>query len=122
MTKKYLNAIEKKIEKLSGGNKDYEAVLKEAFFADNEISGMMIEKKTKKKATVDEIERLKREKEGLERDLNTQAQDLKAAIVEKEGLLRQCRRIEGDKREAENTIIELESRINDLEVDNNDLK
>ena len=122
MTKKYLNIIERKIEKLSGGNKEYEALLKEAFFADNEIPGMVIKKKTKKKATVDEIERLKREKEGLERDLNTQAQDLKAAIVEKEDLLRQYRRIEGDKREAENIIIELEGRINGLEADNNDLR
>ena len=91
MTKKYLNIIERKIEKLSGGNKEYEALLKKAFFADNEIGSAVVEGEKQKESELNnliaEINKLKNkitwletEKGVLKRDLETQTEALQIEV------------------------------------------
>ena len=84
MTKKITNIIERKIEKLSGGNEQYEALLREVFFADNEIGSAVIEAETKENSEITELKRkiqwLEDEKETLKRDLETQTKELQKEV------------------------------------------
>jgi len=84
MTKKIANIIERKIEKLSGGNEQYEALLREVFFADNEIGSAVIEAETKENSEITELKRkiqwLEDEKETLKRDLETQTKELQKEV------------------------------------------
>ena len=90
MTKKIVNIFERKIKKLSEGNEEYEALLREAFFADNEIGSAVIEAETKENS---EIIELKRKNRWLEDEKGTLKNDLEAQIealqTEVDGLYRE---------------------------------